>query len=1001
MKNNKIILFLIIILSVGFSQPKIVIKSPKKNQTIKAYSTTEIKWKSKGSTSSFVYIYYSDDGGIYWEEVIFTQNDGSYVWEVPNVNSTECLVKIVDYSDESIFGISKEYFSILGSVFELTSPNGGEILQSGAKQQISWISENINTRLVKIYLSVDNASHLSVIHRGAENKGSFLWTVPNFSQAQQTCLLKIESYDNATTFDITDESFRIVPITPEITIIFPNGSELLEADNIYTIKWDAQNLESKMLRIYYSINAGTSWERISFGSEIFGQFEWMTPTIDSDHCLIKIEDSRNKNINAISENQFAITTKPQIDIVNEIRGNVFETGDSFTINWKTYNLKNSSVNLYFTLDEGKTWNPIEFGISDVNSYLWYIPEVDETKYASKIKIESSSNSSVFGISKFVFTIKERPSISLTYPIGGELLSSGYKTNIRWENKNLKKNTVNLSYSVDGKKNWKIIANDVPGIGLYDWEIPEVLSENCHIKISSTENTEISDVSDLPFTITTSPLIYVNTPNKGDIWDAGETYRVKWDSYNLESNMVNILYSINVESDWELLVSKIDDTGRIEIQLPKIKQTSDKFRIKIEDSEDETVFNVSEKFKLVGFPYLEIIQPTNNAEFEIYSFIDIRWKSENFDSGILNLYFSANGGQNFSIIETDYPNNGIYRWTIPWINKTASNCILKIVSKNQTEIYAVSEKFTIIVPKGEISIISPDKDFVLRSTEFLKIRWVSSNLKRAVVDLYYSSNGSDIWESISKNETDDGEYLWMINTPKQTLKKCRVRIVESRNPEIFGMSQQFTILGKPTIKFKNENLQNEIIAGSVIPIEWETVNHKDYGVNVYFSSDKGIIWEEVVSNNQDSIFNWIIPKYTKEKQCKFKIESAEYIGISDMSVEFQIKPLKVEEIIREPIEVQSIITIIAPNGGERWTAKKANTIQWNASDVRKNQVNLYYSFDNEENWILIASRVANVGSYIWQLPEIYKESSAKIKVESTQNFDVFGISQNSFTILKSK
>ncbi len=84
-----------------------------KYHTKKAFSTIEIKWRAKGNKSSFVNIHYSDDGGIFWQDIIFTKNDGSYIWDVPNINSTECLLKIEDFSDNSIFGISKSNFTIV------------------------------------------------------------------------------------------------------------------------------------------------------------------------------------------------------------------------------------------------------------------------------------------------------------------------------------------------------------------------------------------------------------------------------------------------------------------------------------------------------------------------------------------------------------------------------------------------------------------------------------------------------------------------------------------------------------------------------------------------------------------------------------------------------------------------------------------------------------------------------------------------------------------------
>ena len=77
----------------------VTILSPKANDVVKAGDSSELLWKAEPSESEFgamVTIEFSKDGGKSWlnvEENV--PNSGKYMWKVPNVNSTQCQVRII------------------------------------------------------------------------------------------------------------------------------------------------------------------------------------------------------------------------------------------------------------------------------------------------------------------------------------------------------------------------------------------------------------------------------------------------------------------------------------------------------------------------------------------------------------------------------------------------------------------------------------------------------------------------------------------------------------------------------------------------------------------------------------------------------------------------------------------------------------------------------------------------------------------------------------------
>lgn len=90
-------------------------------------------------------------------------------------------------------------------------------------------------------------------------------------------------------------------------------------------------------------------------------------------------------------------------------------------------------------------------------------------------------------------------ITVINPNGGEIWQTGKQPKILWKSQNVAK--ANILYSVDNGSSWTTIIADLPTtLPYYKWTIPDTVSHSCLIKIVSTENNLISDVSDSLFTI---------------------------------------------------------------------------------------------------------------------------------------------------------------------------------------------------------------------------------------------------------------------------------------------------------------------------------------------------------------------------------------------------------------------------------------------------------------------------------------------------------------------
>jgi hypothetical protein len=99
-----------------------------------------------------------------------------------------------------------------------------------------------------------------------------------------------------------------------------------------------------------------------------------------------------------------------------------------------------------------------------------------------------------------------------------------------------------------------------------------------------------------------------------------------------------------------------------------------------------------------------------------------------------------------------------------------------------------------------------------------------------------------------------------------------------------------------------------------------------------------------------------------------------------------------------------VTVLSPNGGEKWAVGSRQTIRWTAEDdsdrPEELKINLYYSTNGGAMWEPIELEVENTGEYEWVIPET-PSNSCRVKVEAIDTEGLAGsdVSDADFTICK--
>jgi parallel beta-helix repeat protein len=190
---------------------------------------------------------------------------------------------------------------------------------------------------------------------------------------------------------------------------------------------------------------------------------------------------------------------------------------------------------------------------------------------------------------------------------------------------------------------------------------------------------------------------------------------------------------------------------------------------------------------------------------------------------------------------------------------------------------------------------------------------------------------------------------------------------------------------------------ETISG-IITINW--VRSVEYYTNivyftVYYSSDGGLSWNELLVNTSFTSFEWNTSKFENSNEYLIKIVA--YGSQGAVAVDYSDTLFKVENILH----LLSKPFVINPNGGE--IIFDSIFVQWTESTDSLGHTisySMYYSPDGGSTWIEIVTGLTET-SFSWNISSLETGGNYMIKVEAqgSEGLVAVDISDRNFTILQ--
>ena len=919
---------------------------PNGGEKWQAGTNQSITWRSSGIPQ--VKIDFTSNNGLTWNTIIDKlPNTGAYEWNVPNSISTQCLIKISDATDNDPVDQSNGLFRITPKPeLKVLKPNGGESWTAGVLDTIKWSSVGVEN--VFIEYTPNNGNNWYTIVEKTPSSGIYL---TSFTNPGTQYKVRIIDADNHSPQDESDGTFAVTP-EPKINVIYPNGGEEFYPGSANNIKWTSTNIEN--VKIEYTTNNGASWSLITNSTPSDGVYSWdPVPNVSSLQCRIRVSDAKDGIPSDISDDNFTITTQGnQLIKVKSPNGKEeWAACSSQVIKWDASGIAN--VKIEYTVNNGINWITITSSTPSTGFYTWTpIPNIPSTN--CKVRVSDAQDNSPSDESDEFFSIGAAASIKVITPNGNDTWLKGTNREIKWSSQDVA--NVKIEYTTNGGGSWNTIVNSTPSTGTYMWNnIPDANNSlQCRIRVSEAQYGIPSDISDDNFAIMSpgAQQVKVIAPNGSEEWSVGSMQNIIWDAGGIAN--VKIEYSTNNGLNWSTVVESTPSNGYYTWNpIPNTPATNCK--IKISDAADGDPVDMSDNsFSILPKPTIKVVAPNGGESIQTGTTTEIRWTSENV--AFVKIEYTTNGGAAWNVITNSTESTGSYLWTtVPNVNSL--QCRIRISdASNGTSSDISDNNFQISNQVSQsIRVISPDGGERWQAGSPKNITWDSKAISNVKIE--FTTNNGINWSTIVNSAASTGSYEWSI--PSLNSTQCKVKVSDAVDGDPYDESNStFTIKPLPALTILTPTNGTEIFAGEPYDITWtsqgiEYVKIQYNPKNSVLSGDWVTIADSVPNNN-----HYMTAFTIESENAVLRIGEAGSGSNYFYSGVFKIKPAPK-------------VTVLSPNGGDKWLVGNTYKIAWTATNVQN--VKIEMTTNGGFSWRTIVGSTPNDGSLDYYRPGIQDSS----------------------------
>ncbi|MFC1607850.1 T9SS type A sorting domain-containing protein [Candidatus Latescibacterota bacterium] len=830
----------------SLDEPSITLLDSFDGQTFMAGTGFRVAWSSVNVEKVDIYLAWNG-----WESFnIVIENYDASVGELSfnlpgDIDSDDCYIWVGDSDNDEVFAENSQPFRIFHEgvmpLINVTLPTDGDVLEAGQTYEITWESQGVSRVRIHRSSPLDRFPLLIDIVDAAS--GSYMWTINKFFNSNDVKIMIVDE-GNA---DISGESgsFSVIPPQEEkiLTLWGPNGGEELAVNQHVEIEWEAIGIEK--INIEISTDGGNSWTPLFQEYDATeGYMPWQVTDTVSTQCLVRISDSSNPNLHAVSASTFTIFSgevKASIRVTYPNGGQVLNVGDEVEIRWNSTDV--DKVNMRYSTQGGEdgTWTLIAFGVNAaLNSYTWTVPdEISENCY---VRISNADDFSIIDINDEAFSIaKELSNDNAFFRIDTDLGSAGWQA---WAPVSGVGADELVAFAIYGRR-W--VAPDLAqftmtwdtGAATFRQDLSLFKTNGESLTVNGAETTlpqEENVMAHFGGTPDTAIQTLADGVVQGTIFLSNEA---------VPSDQSGLVYLAVFE-----LSSEFSSGDSLEVSVSMNINDSQGVR-----SLGDRIFEAQ-----ASTAYITVTAPVENDLWEAGSLQTIWWESQGVNevAVVLSTVGYSTNAEDWESISgiIDANEYSGYEWTIP-DNIDSDSCVVALVSMDEdVDEVGYSYLFSIYKVEKDLNLASPNggQEWTARAEE--EIAWTATGI--TLVDLEYSVDGGTTWKPIESGvDATLGSYNWSI--PIDASTTCKVRITDASDSSITDESDfDFSIVSGSFVSVNEPSGGVTWSSGIEYEIRWDFAGITS--LKIEYSTDGGENWLEAVASvsASDGSYPWKVP-----------------------------------------------------------------------------------------------------------------------------------------------
>lgn len=331
---------------VNLDQPIAVI-FPNGGESLIAGRPYTITWTSS-AISKLAFIDFSKDNGTTWERVTKNSVDlmsGSFNWNSPRVNSTKCLIALIDATNGNMIDRSDNVFTLSSAPAVITRPGCNDaVYRGGSSDFIRWeIEENTQVKFEFSENGVSNWKQVTPVIQS--NKLEQNWVLPAVNTKNAVVRMV-----NAQTGEIIAVSCPFKILAGSLTLTSPREGEKLKSGTKKPIRWNYDNVTT--FDLHLSIDGGKNWLPIDGDVKAAPKtYDWIVYNANTKNAVIRAIYNGDPDLEYSRTGEFEISGAVDVDdpsmygySIESITPNPFTTETA--IKFRLPQSENVTINVY-------------------------------------------------------------------------------------------------------------------------------------------------------------------------------------------------------------------------------------------------------------------------------------------------------------------------------------------------------------------------------------------------------------------------------------------------------------------------------------------------------------------------------------------------------------------------------------------------------------------------------------------------------------------------------